>query len=251
MTLELGGKSPCIVDRTANIPLAAKRIVFGKFLNCGQTCVAPDYLYCEASVKDRLVQAIGKEIRAQLGERPLDNENYGKIINQKHFRRLAGLIDREKVVFGGGLEEGRCRIEPTVMDNVTWEDPVMGEEIFGPILPVLTFQTLEEAAAQVNSRPHPLALYLFTSDKQHVRYVTSRCQFGGGCVNDTIIHLATSAMGFGGVGASGMGAYHGKVGFDTFSHHKSIVDKKTWLDLPMRYQPYQPFKEKLVRMFLK
>ena len=251
VTLELGGKSPCIVDRTANIPLAAKRIVFGKFLNCGQTCVAPDYLYCEASVKDRLVQAIGKEIRAQLGERPLDNENYGKIINQKHFRRLAGLIDREKVVFGGGLEEGRCRIEPTVMDNVTWEDPVMGEEIFGPILPVLTFQTLEEAAAQVNSRPHPLALYLFTSDKQHVRYVTSRCQFGGGCVNDTIIHLATSAMGFGGVGASGMGAYHGKVGFDTFSHHKSIVDKKTWLDLPMRYQPYQPFKEKLVRMFLK
>ena len=136
--------------------------------------MAPDYLYCEASVKDRLVQAIGKEIRAQFGERPLDNENYGKIINQKHFRRLAGLIDREKVVFGGGLEEGRCRIEPTVMDNVTWEDPVMGEEIFGPILPVLTFQTLEEAAAQVNSRPHPLALYLFTSDKQHVRYVTSR-----------------------------------------------------------------------------
>ena len=251
VTLELGGKSPCIVDRTANIPLAAKRIVFGKFLNCGQTCVAPDYLYCEASVKDRLVQAIGKEIRAQFGERPLDNENYGKIINQKHFRRLAGLIGREKVVFGGGLEEDRCRIEPTVMDNVTWEDPVMGEEIFGPILPVLTFQTLEEAAAQVNSRPHPLALYLFTSDKQHVRYVTSRCQFGGGCVNDTIIHLATSAMGFGGVGASGMGAYHGKVGFDTFSHHKSIVDKKTWLDLPMRYQPYQPFKEKLVRMFLK
>ena len=251
VTLELGGKSPCIVDRTANIPLVAKRIVFGKFLNCGQTCVAPDYLYCEASVKDRLVQAIGKEIRAQFGERPLDNENYGKIINQKHFRRLAGLIDREKVVFGSGLEEDRCRIEPTVMDNVTWEDPVMGEEIFGPILPVLTFQTLEEAAAQVNSRPHPLALYLFTSDKQHVRYVTSRCQFGGGCVNDTIIHLATSAMGFGGVGASGMGAYHGKVGFDTFSHHKSIVDKKTWLDLPMRYQPYQPFKEKLVRMFLK
>ena len=250
VTLELGGKSPCIVDRTANIPLAAKRIVFGKFLNCGQTCVAPDYLYCEASVKDRLVQAIGKEIRAQFGERPLDNENYGKIINQKHFRRLAGLIDREKVVFGG-LEEDRCRIEPTVMDNVTWEDPVMGEEIFGPILPVLTFQTLEEAAAQVNSRPHPLALYLFTSDKQHVRYVTSRCQFGGCCVNDTIIHLATSAMGFGGVGASGMGAYHGKVGFDTFSHHKSIVDKKTWLDLPMRYQPYQPIKEKLVRMFLK
>ena len=156
VTLELGGKSPCIVDRTANIPLAAKRIVFGKFLNCGQTCVAPDYLYCEASVKDRLVQAIGKEIRAQFGERPLDNENYGKIINQKHFRRLAGLIDREKVVFGGGLEEDRCRIEPTVMDNVTWEDPVMGEEIFGPILPVLTFQTLEEAAAQVCHQPVPV-----------------------------------------------------------------------------------------------
>lgn len=251
VTLELGGKSPCLVDRTANIPLAAKRIVFGKFLNCGQTCVAPDYLYCEASVKDRLVQAIIQEIRRQFGERPLENENYGKIVNQKHLRRLMGLMDREKIVAGGGVEEDRCRIEPTVMDNVTWDDPVMGEEIFGPILPVLTFQTLEEAAGQINSRPHPLALYLFTSDKSHAQYITSRCQFGGGCVNDVVIHLATSAMGFGGVGASGMGAYHGKVGFDTFSHQKSVVDKKTWMDLPMRYQPYRAVNEKPIRMFLK
>ncbi len=251
VTLELGGKSPCIVTPSAKLPLAARRIVFGKFLNCGQTCVAPDYLLCHRSVKESLLRAITQEIRRQFGDEPLQNADYGKIINQKHFDRLTALLSSGQVVWGGKGDRASLRIEPTVLDGVTWEDPVMGEEIFGPVLPVLTYDTLEEAAALINARPHPLALYLFTEDKREVRYLTERCQFGGGCINDTIIHLATSNMGFGGVGASGMGAYHGKAGFETFSHRKSIVDKKTWLDLPMRYQPYSSANFRMVRRFLK
>lgn len=251
VTLELGGKSPCIVDATANIRLAAKRIVFGKYLNCGQTCVAPDYLYCEASIRDELVQAIREEITAQFGADPLQNENYGKIINQKHFDRILGLIDPAKVVAGGNADAQALRIAPTVMTDVTFDDAVMGEEIFGPILPVLTWNSLDEAIAQVESRPHPLALYFFTSSSANRKQVLSRCRFGGGCINDTIIHLATSAMPFGGVGESGMGGYHGKAGFEEFSHTRSIVDKKTWIDLPMRYQPYTGLKDRMIRMFLR
>ncbi|HIX18832.1 MAG TPA: aldehyde dehydrogenase [Candidatus Gemmiger faecavium] len=251
VTLELGGKSPCIVDATANIRLAAKRIVFGKYLNCGQTCVAPDYLYCEASIRDELVQAIREEITAQFGADPLQNENYGKIINQKHFERILGLIDPAKVVAGGNADAQALRIAPTVMTDVTFDDAVMGEEIFGPILPVLTWNSLDEAIAQVESRPHPLALYFFTSSSANRKQVLSRCRFGGGCINDTIIHLATSAMPFGGVGESGMGGYHGKAGFEEFSHTRSIVDKKTWIDLPMRYQPYTSLKDRMIRMFLR
>lgn len=251
VTLELGGKSPCIVDATANIRLAAKRIVFGKYLNCGQTCVAPDYLYCEASIRDELVQAIREEITAQFGADPLQNENYGKIINQKHFERILGLIDPAKVVAGGNADAQALRIAPTVMTDVTFDDAVMGEEIFGPILPVLTWNSLDEAIAQVESRPHPLALYFFTSSSANRKQVLSHCRFGGGCINDTIIHLATSAMPFGGVGESGMGGYHGKAGFEEFSHTRSIVDKKTWIDLPMRYQPYTGLKDRMIRMFLR
>ncbi len=251
VTLELGGKSPCIVDSTAKLKLAAKRIVFGKFLNCGQTCVAPDYIYCDEKIKDKLIEEIKLQIKKQFGEKPLLNEDYGKIINEKHFNRLLGLINRDKVVYGGDSERDRLRIEPTVMDNVSWDDAVMGEEIFGPLMPILTFKNLNDAVKKINSRPHPLALYMFSEDRKNIRFVMSRCQFGGGCINDTIIHLATSRMGFGGVGASGMGAYHGKVGFDTFSHKKSIVDKKTWLDLPMRYQPYKQINDMLIKMFLR
>ena len=251
VTLELGGKSPCIVDQTANIKLAARRIVFGKYLNCGQTCVAPDYVYCHRSVRDRLIKEIVKQIRRQFGKKPLDNKNYGKIINEKHFDRILGLIDKEKVVFGGNSDRDALRIEPTVMDNVTFSDAVMQEEIFGPVMPVLTFDSLDEVIRNVNAMPHPLALYLFTSSKATGKKVTARCGFGGGCINDTIIHLATTEMGFGGFGESGMGSYHGKTGFDTFTHYKSIVDKKTWLDLPMRYQPYRKMHEKMVRFFLK
>ena len=251
VTLELGGKSPCIVEPTADLSLAAKRIVFGKFLNCGQTCVAPDYIYCDKAVKDALIQEIIKEIRRQYQEQPLKNPDYGKIINQKHFERILGLIDPEKVVWGGEGDPASLRIEPTVMDRVTFQDPVMGQEIFGPVLPVLTYDSLDEAVSKINSMAHPLALYIFTKDKQAAKKVTSRCGFGGGCINDTIIHLSTSEMGFGGFGESGMGSYHGKDGFLTFSHMKSIVDKKTWLDLPMRYQPYKKVYEKMIRMFLR
>lgn len=251
VTLELGGKSPCIVEKSANIKLAARRIVFGKYLNCGQTCVAPDYLYCDRSIKDRLIKEIKKQIQKQYGKHPLERENYGKIVNEKHFERIQKLIDKNKIVWGGNADRKKLKIEPTVMDNATFGDAVMQEEIFGPVLPVLTYDSLDEAIRNINSMPHPLALYLFTSDKTAARKVTSRCGFGGGCINDTIIHLATSEMGFGGFGASGMGSYHGKDGFNTFSHYKSIVDKKTWLDLPMRYQPYKSLHEKLIHFFLK
>ena len=251
VTLELGGKSPCIVEKSADISLAAKRIVFGKFLNCGQTCVAPDYILCDKKIKDRLIKQIIKQIRKQFGVNPLQNKDYGKIINEKHFQRICTLIDPGKTVHGGKTDEKALRIEPTVMNNVTFDDAVMQEEIFGPVLPVLTFDSLDAAIRKINSMQHPLALYLFTSDKNVIAKVTAECGFGGGCINDTIIHLATSEMGFGGFGESGMGSYHGKDGFDTFSHYKSIVDKKTWLDLPMRYQPYRKINEKLIHMFLK
>lgn len=251
VTLELGGKSPCIVEKTASLKLAARRIVFGKYLNCGQTCVAPDYIYCDRSVKDRLVKEIKKQIQKQYGKQPLERDDYGKIINKKHFDRILELIDKNKVIWGGKADPHTLRIEPTVLDNVTFGDAVMQEEIFGPVMPLLTYDSLDEAIRNINSMPHPLALYVFTGNRSAAGTIMSRCGFGGGCINDTIIHLATSEMGFGGFGQSGMGSYHGKDGFDTFTHHKSIVDKKTWLDLPMRYQPYKKLNEKLIRMFLR
>lgn len=250
--LELGGKSPCIVDETAKIPLAARRIVFGKYLNCGQTCVAPDYILCHSAVKGRLVEALCREVRRQYGEDPLQNPYYGRIVNEKHFRRLLGLLDRDKTVLGGRWSEETLQIAPTILDGVTGADPVMGEEIFGPILPVLTFDRFEDLYGLLADRPKPLALYLFSENQPRVREAMARFRFGGGCVNDVVIHLATSEMGFGGVGESGMGAYHGREGFRAFSHSKSIVDKKTWMDLPVRYQPYQKgLYERLLRLFLR
>ena len=250
--LELGGKSPCIVDASADIRLAAKRIVFGKYLNCGQTCVAPDYILCERSVKDAFVAEVIKQVKAQYGENPLANKDYGKIINRKHFDRLLGLIDPKKVVVGGNADPETCRIAPTVMDNVTEADAVMGEEIFGPIMPILTFDRFDTVVDELKDKDKPLALYLFSSDRKHIDRVMTELSYGGGCINDVVIHLATSEMGFGGVGESGMGSYHGKDGFDAFTHYKSVVDKKTWLDLPMRYQPYKSkLYEKLLHLFLK
>lgn len=251
--LELGGKSPCIVDATANIHLAARRIVFGKYLNCGQTCVAPDYIYCDAKVRDALVSELQFQIHAQYGREPLSNENYGRIVNEKHFARLRGLYANagEQLVCGGRSDAATLKIEPTVLQNVSFDDPVMGEEIFGPILPVLTYQNLDEAIEKIESLPHPLALYLFSENAGNKEKVLNRCRFGGGCVNDTIIHLATSAMGFGGVGESGMGQYHGKTGFAEFSHDRSIVDKMTWMDLPVRYAPYTKLKTWLVKFFMR
>ena len=250
VTLELGGKSPCIVDRSAKLELAARRIVFGKFLNCGQTCVAPDYILCHSSVREELVACIRSEIRRQYGDDYRKNPHYGRIVNSRHFDRITGLIDDSKVVYGGGRDADSLKIEPTIMDRVTWDDPVMGEEIFGPVLPILTYESLEDVVETVSRHDKPLALYIFAEDQRVIRSITSRCSFGGGCINDCIIHLATSNMGFGGVGESGMGAYHGKTGFDTFSHYKSVVDKKTWLDLPMRYQPYGKMTKWLIHRFL-
>lgn len=250
--LELGGKSPCIVDKTADIELAAKRIVFGKFLNCGQTCVAPDYILCDVSVKDRLLAEIKKQIICQYGAEPLKNKDYGKIINQKHFLRLKGLMDSKKIFFGGETNEVSLKIAPTVISDVSFDDSVMGEEIFGPILPVLTYEKFDEVFDMLKSTAKPLALYLFSHNKKHINRINKEAVYGGGCINDVVIHLATSEMAFGGVGESGMGAYHGKSGFDAFSHFKSVVDKKTWIDLPMRYQPYKSkLYSRLLHMFLR
>ena len=251
VTLELGGKSPCIVDKAADIKLAAKRIVFGKFINCGQTCVAPDYIYCHKKIKNQLIEEIKKQIVLQYGKNPLYNKAYGKIINEKHFDRICGLIPAEKVLFGGKSDKSVLKIEPTIIDNADWDDAVMHEEIFGPLLPVMEYDNLEKTAEKINSMDSPLALYIFSSDKKVIKYVTNHIQYGGGCVNDTIVHLSTSQLGFGGVGASGMGSYHGKQGFDTFTHYKSIMDKKTFLDLPMRYQPHNKLNDKIIKMFLK
>ncbi|MBQ3124059.1 MAG: aldehyde dehydrogenase [Clostridia bacterium] len=253
VVLELGGKSPCIVDRTAKIKLAAKRIVFGKFLNCGQTCVAPDYILCDRKIKDALMKEICREIREQFGENPLnDNLDYGRIVNEKHFDRLMSLIDEDKTVLGGRGYRPPLQIEPTVMDNVTFSDAVMQEEIFGPILPILTYEKLDDVFEILRDKQKPLALYIFSENKKNIKRITENCRYGGGCINDTIIHLATSEMGFGGVGESGMGGYHGKAGFDAFTHEKSIVDKKTWIDLPMRYQPYNKKKYgRILHMFLR
>ncbi len=250
--LELGGKSPCIVDASANIKLAAKRIVFGKYLNCGQTCVAPDYILCERSIKDEFVSEVVKQIKLQYGEKPLENKDYGRIINQKHFLRLCTLIDPGKLVIGGETNPDTLQIAPTVLDDVMESDAVMEEEIFGPIMPILTYDCFDTLIKTLKEKDKPLALYLFSDNPNHIKRVTTELSYGGGCINDVIIHLATSEMGFGGVGESGMGSYHGKAGFDAFSHTKSIVDKKTWLDLPMRYQPYKnKLYEVLLHLFLR
>ncbi len=207
-------------------------------MNCGQTCVAPDFIYCDADIKDELIKHLKTEIKRQYSD-------YGKIINEKHFKRLTNLMDKDKVVYGGERDIEQLKIEPTLMDNVTFDDPVMQEEIFGPILPILTYQTMDEV---FNKDFHtPLAFYVFSEDKKTIRALTTQIQFGGGCINDCIIHLATEHMGFGGVGTSGMGSYHGKVGFETFSHKKSIVDKKTWMDLPVRYAPYNKIKKFIIK----
>lgn len=251
VVLELGGKSPCIIDEDANLNIAAKRLVFGKYLNCGQTCVAPDFVYCNSKVKDAFIEAVKKEIVKQFGENPLENPEYGKIINEKHFDRLCGLINENQVVHGGRTNRETLKIEPTVMADVTMEDAVMKEEIFGPVMPIVTFDSLEDILSEINAGPHPLAFYYFSKNLKKARRVIETCRFGGGCINDTIVHLATANMPFGGVGESGMGCYHGKYGFDTFSHTKSIVDKKQWIDVNFRYQPYTKFSFALIKMFLK
>ncbi|MDO4478217.1 MAG: aldehyde dehydrogenase [Lachnospiraceae bacterium] len=251
LTLELGGKSPCVVTDSANLKLAAKRLAFGKVLNCGQTCVAPDYLLIDKRVENEFLGYLKDQIQAMVGADPFKNDDYVHMINEKHFDRVMGLIDPAKVYCGGKGDRATLRIQPTILQHVVPEDAVMQEEIFGPVLPVMTYDNIEEVFAFIKSRPHPLAAYLFTQDKALEKRFLREVTFGGGCINDTIIHLATSEMGFGGVGGSGMGSYHGKKSFDTFSHEKSIVKKYTWMDMPVRYAPYTEFRNKLLRLFLK
>ena len=250
VTLELGGKSPCIVDATADLDLAAKRIAFGKLLNCGQTCVAPDYLLIHKSVKDAFLPLLKKWMDTMYGD-GLDNEGYVHMISQKHFDRVCALIDPHKIVWGGKADPNTLRIQPTVLDGVSPDDPVMQEEIFGPVLPVLEFEDIGQAEQFILDRPRPLALYLFSRDKGVQRRILKRVPFGGGCVNDTIMHLANPRLPFGGIGNSGMGRYHGRYSFDTFSHTKGIVHTSCRLDLPLRYAPYSDASKRLFRLFLK
>lgn len=249
-TLELGGKSPCIIDEKYNMHLAAKRLLFGKLLNAGQTCIAPDYVLVNENVKEELVEEFKKVLKEFLGENVIENEDYPKIVNERHFARLSNLIEGEKILIGGKTDKKLLKIEPTILDNPKIDSKVMSEEIFGPILPIISYKTIEDAIAYVKKFEKPLALYMFTNDKKIQNKIMNEISFGGGCINDTIIHIANSNMGFGGVGYSGIGNYHGKRSFDTFSHERSIT-KKYGLDLPMRYMPYNDFKDKLIRMFLK
>ncbi len=249
VTLELGGKSPAVIDRTAKIDLAAKRVVFGKFLNVGQTCVAPDYAVVHESVAERFVECLKKHI-AKLYPRALENDEYGKIISERHFERVKDLICGN-VVCGGNYSAATQKIEPTVIFPASLDDPAMREEIFGPILPVLTYKTDEELFEILDKNPTPLAFYLFTSKKKAERYILPRVRFGGGCVNDTVIHIASSLIPFGGVGSSGIGSYHGKKSFETFSHMKSVLKKSNAIDLPIRYTPYTKSKDKMIRFFMK
>ena len=245
--LELGGKSPCVVERTANIKLAAKRIVWGKFVNAGQTCVAPDYILVHESVRHKLIDEMKINIRTMYGAKPCENPDYPRIVNEKHFNRLLGLLKGEKMVTGGNSNATTLQIEPTLLDDVDWNAPVMSEEIFGPILPVLTYSNIEEIIKMINGRPKPLAAYLFTSDKEMERYFLRNVSFGGGCINDTVVHLSVPQLPFGGVGASGTGNYHGKAGFDAFTHYKSVLRKSTLIDIPLRYPPYSEKGLKLLK----
>jgi aldehyde dehydrogenase (NAD+) len=238
VTLELGGKSPCIVDADINLETAAKRIAWGKFINAGQTCIAPDYLLVDRRIKDQLVEQLKQQIRGFYGEDPAQSDSYCRIINQRHFDRLSRFLDNGRVVMGGQSDAAQRYIAPTILDQVTWADAVMQEEIFGPILPVLTYDELAAAIAQVNDRPKPLALYFFSNNKAKQDQVLSQTSSGGACVNDTVMQVGVAALPFGGVGASGMGAYHGKASFDTFSHQKSVLRKGLWFDLAWRYAPY-------------
>ena len=247
VTLELGGKSPVIVDHTADIPLAAKRIVFGKLLNCGQTCIAPDYILVERSVHDDLIRELKKQFAKQCPD-PFTGSGFAHIVNEKHFKRVRGLIDSRKVVYGGACDVEALRIEPTILDGVTPDDACMGQEIFGPVLPVLTVENVKEAEAFVRSREKPLALYIFTSNRKTQQRFLRMVPFGGGCVNDTISHILSPRLPFGGVGQSGTGRYHGYDSFRTFSYRKSVVKKYRRPDLPMRYTPYKKIYEKMIRL---
>lgn len=251
VTLELGGKSPCIVDDEKILKVACRRIAFGKCLNAGQTCVAPDYILIREDLKEAFIQEMITQLQSFFGTAPLHHPQLGRIISQKHFHRLTQLLQNQKIVYGGNYDLETLKIEPTLVDEINDANCLMHEEIFGPILPIMTYHTIDEAIKYINVHEKPLALYLFSNNKDIQNHILNQCSFGGGCINDTTIHLASNKLGFGGVGYSGMGSYHGKKSFETFSHTKSIIKKATWIDLPMRYYPYKQWKDTMIRLFLK
>lgn len=248
VTLELGGKSPVIITKDANLEVAAKRIVWGKFLNAGQTCVAPDYLLVEESIHEQFIEMLRNQIKAFKYEP--GSEQYTRIINQKNFQRLIQLIDKEKIYFGGNYNEEKLYIEPTILNNVHWEDDVMQEEIFGPILPVISFKSFNQIVNYLIELEKPLSAYLFTNNSEEKEAFTQKLSFGGGCINDVVMHLGNDNLPFGGVGTSGMGNYHGKFGFETFSHQKPILEKATWGEPNIKYPPYSEKKFGWIRKFL-
>jgi aldehyde dehydrogenase (NAD+) len=239
VTLELGGKNPCIIDETANLKLAAKRIVWGKFINAGQTCIAPDYILIQKNMKVNFVTFLIDEIIKSYGKKMDKSPDFARIINTKNFLRLDSMIDREKVIFGGETDANKLFISPTLIEDPALDSPVMKEEIFGPILPILTYETEAEIQNVISKYEKPLAFYIFSENHSFAKKLLQKYAFGGGCINDTVVHFSNKRLPFGGVGHSGIGAYHGKLSFDIFSHHKAIVKKGNWLDLPMRYAPYK------------
>ncbi|GAA0067473.1 MAG: aldehyde dehydrogenase [Clostridium perfringens] len=239
VTLELGGKSPCIIDKDCKVELAARRIVWGKLMNSGQTCVAPDYLYVHKDIEEEFIKKLEEEIKNQFGDNPLESKDYSKMVNEREFNRVLSYIDKEKLVFGGNYNRKTFQIEPTILKNITWDDPVMEREIFGPIFPILTFENLDEVIRVVNSKDKPLALYYFSEDKNKIEKVLNSTSSGGVTINDTLVHVSSSYLPFGGVGNSGMGEYHGKYSFDLFSNKKGVMNRKTFLDLKIRYAPFQ------------
>ncbi|MGV8945158.1 MAG: aldehyde dehydrogenase [Lutibacter sp.] len=250
VTLELGGKSPTFVLADTDIKMTAKRIVWSKFLNAGQTCIAPDYILVDQSIEEKFLEALKNEIEASYKNKEDIDENYLRIINISHFDRLSKLIDQEKVCFGGHLNREKRFIGPTILKNVSFEDEIMKDEIFGPILPVISFNSLDEAIKRVKERPKPLSCYIYSKDRKNINKLLHELSFGGGAVNDSVMHLSNSKLPFGGVGLSGMGNYHGKAGFDTFTHYKSILDKPFWFEANLKYAPYSKKKLTLIKWLL-
>lgn len=247
VTLELGGKSPTIVTESADLDVTAKRIAWGKWFNVGQTCIAPDYVLAHSSIREALVQKIGAALTAFYGDDPQQSADYGRIINDRHFARIAGLIDADKVAIGGRTDAADRYIAPTVMTDVTLEDAIMGEEIFGPVLPVLDYTSMDEVLATIAQRPNPLALYLFTTNPVDEKLILDRVSFGGGCINNTLMHFSDHKLPFGGVGSSGLGAYHGQHSFDVFSHQKGVLKTANFLDPSVKYPPYDDGKRRILR----
>jgi aldehyde dehydrogenase (NAD+) len=247
VTLELGGKSPCIVDRSVPIELAAKRIAWGKFINAGQTCVAPDYLLVDRAIKDQFVAALLKAIQELYGEDPAKSPDYGRVINQFHLDRLTALLANQKILVGGQADLSDKYLAPTVVDEVEWDNPLMAAEIFGPILPILTYDSLDEVIAEINQRPKPLALYIFTTDRAIQNKIVESTSSGGVVINEVIMQANLPSLPFGGVGASGMGKYHGRASFDTFSHTRSYLKRSTLIDIDVRSAPYTAMKLRLIK----